>query len=74
MSLQTTATILGRLIKIKGFTDCFYSISSRMDCVTLQGNYTPELAKFLAKRVGNPIVDDNGYLNFSKYNIEVILT
>lgn len=50
----------------------FYVVNIRERDIVLQGDYSPELARKL-KRWPNRI-DDSGFIEFKKSNIEILLT
>ena len=53
----------------------FYDISIGRSGIRLQGKFNPELVKYFLKLRGvETAVDDNGYIEFTKSNITIVLT
>ena len=74
--MKTQLRKLNRLIKIDCLNpDNYYVIDICKYDMKFQGKFNSDLAKNLTKLFGDgKICDINGYVEFSKHNIKIILT
>jgi hypothetical protein len=62
-------------IIMKWFPDAFYTITFSEFGITLQGYFSPIVIKNARlHKFTHELVDENGYLNMSRGNVEITLT